>query len=356
MTFDDILNKQTWCVVLEPRTAVNALVFNGANLNSQNQVTGATPLHSCVQSNKKPAMKRFECAKLLIEAGADIYKCDMFNLTPAQALHADKEKNAAKMDDEEYIHYFFSMIQILNPENGVNNLVMECMDSMDFEGAINALKDVGDVDEIDCKSGTTILIKAMHQLEITFENESNQHLLLSDISRFILEVLKHGANPNLVPSEQGINDMMLNHNQPPIHTACILLSKYYASITEKKDPCRSIQESLENVVRALYKYGATLSSSVIQLMHSAAMKGHLETVKFFIKELHIDVNTPGRQGLTCLHFAARSGKTNVVQWLVETNQVKISITDDRGKTALDAAKANDKHDIVCILQNLSSNH
>ena len=304
-------------------------------------------------------MNRVACAKLLIEAAADVYKRDMFQLTPAQALEAEKEKNAVIMD-EEYLHYFFAMIQILNPKNEPKNVVMDCMDSMDFEGAVNALSDVDDIDKIDRRSGTTILLKAMHQLENTFQDEEKNQHLLPNISKFILEALKNGANPNLIPSENnGINDRMspLLENQSPIDIACVLLSKYYASAnrTEKNEWNQSIQESLENIARALYQSGAILSSSVIQLMHSAAMKGHLETVKFWVEELNIDANTPGRQGLTCLHFAARSGKTNVVHWLVATNQVDVSLTGDRGKTALDAAKANDKHDIISILQNVSSN-
>ena len=98
-----------------------------------------------------------------------------------------------------------------------------------------------------------------------------------------------------------------------------------------------------------------MSDKVIQMMHTAARKGLAPAVEFWIRELQVDPNIKGRQGLTPLHFAARSGKTQVVELLFRLNDeldlgLDINQVDDRGKTALDAAIANGKGDIVELIE------
>lgn len=325
---------------------MKALLSHGADVNSSNQISGATPLHSCVQSSKKPYMNRVECAKLIIQAGGDLMKRDYFNLNPAQALEADKEKTL--LFDDEHHHYYVQMSQILKPSTILKNIVIERMDAMDYKGAIDRIKDVNNVNSIDSETGITPLLKAVHHLKIMYENEKMDESL-PHLSNLILELLNQGADPNLIPSEiDRLKIFSPEGTQTPIHISCVLLSSCYATTTDN-DVRKAFQEILERVSEALYQSGAIISSVTVQLMHTAAMKGHLETLRFWIDKLGVDPNTPGRQGLSCLHFASRSGKFHVAKWLVETNRVDLFAEDDKGKTALDAALANEKVDIISLL-------
>ena len=52
--------------------ACTVLVKNGANLNAQNTMSGGTPLHMAAGSKKDNVAGRLKCAKLIVEAGADV--------------------------------------------------------------------------------------------------------------------------------------------------------------------------------------------------------------------------------------------------------------------------------------------
>merc|ERR1719198_857526 len=53
--------------------ACTILVSNGANLNAQNTLSGATPLHMAAKgSSTKPLSGRMQCAQLIVDAGADV--------------------------------------------------------------------------------------------------------------------------------------------------------------------------------------------------------------------------------------------------------------------------------------------
>ena len=60
--------------------ACAALLRHGADLNAQNALSGATPLHMAASSNKDLS-RRVECARLIVEAGADLTIVDYENKT-----------------------------------------------------------------------------------------------------------------------------------------------------------------------------------------------------------------------------------------------------------------------------------
>ena len=63
--------------------ACAALLRHGADLNAQNALSGATPLHMAASSNKDLG-RRVECARLIVEAGADLTIVDYENKTASQ--------------------------------------------------------------------------------------------------------------------------------------------------------------------------------------------------------------------------------------------------------------------------------
>ena len=73
--------------------ATKALLEEGASVSMQNTISGATPLHSCIQSSKEPKLNRLECAKLLIEYGADVHQKDNFGLRPLDAFFAEYHRS-----------------------------------------------------------------------------------------------------------------------------------------------------------------------------------------------------------------------------------------------------------------------
>ena len=61
--------------------ACATLLENGAALNARNELSGATPLHMAVTSNKD-IDRRMACAKLIIDAGADLTVKDIEGIMP----------------------------------------------------------------------------------------------------------------------------------------------------------------------------------------------------------------------------------------------------------------------------------
>ena len=63
--------------------ACAALLRHGAELDAQNALSGATPLHMAASSNKDLS-RRVECARLIVEAGADLTIVDYESKTASQ--------------------------------------------------------------------------------------------------------------------------------------------------------------------------------------------------------------------------------------------------------------------------------
>ena len=80
--------------------ACKTLLANGAALNPQNTLSGATPLHMAAASSKDLS-GRMACAKLIIDAGADLKIKDFEGLMPWQ--HADLSDGV------------FELVQLLRP-------------------------------------------------------------------------------------------------------------------------------------------------------------------------------------------------------------------------------------------------
>ena len=100
----------------------------------------------------------------------------------------------------------------------------------------------------------------------------------------------------------------------------------------------------------LKEHGAAVPQPTVKLLHDATRRGMIPMTRFLVETLKVDPNARGRQGMTPIQFAARSGQKAMVEHLLSNYAIDLSIKDDRGKTALDAAKANNKTEIVDLLE------
>ncbi|MBP5534573.1 MAG: ankyrin repeat domain-containing protein [Alphaproteobacteria bacterium] len=86
----------------------------------------------------------------------------------------------------------------------------------------------------------------------------------------------------------------------------------------------------------LIKQGANAKASFNgdTLLHRAAEKGNVETIKFLAH--HIDVDTKGRGGKTALHVAAESNQKDAAVTLIQLN-ANTEIRDDGNKIPIQRA-------------------
>lgn len=89
-------------------------------------------------------------------------------------------------------------------------------------------------------------------------------------------------------------------------------------------------------------------------LHKAAYFGHLNVVTYLVNEAGAVVDTQDVDGDTALHDAARFGHVDIAKALLAAGaSAKIQNMD--GKTARDLAMANDKDDVVDVLDGKSDN-
>jgi len=88
-------------------------------------------------------------------------------------------------------------------------------------------------------------------------------------------------------------------------------------------------------------------------LHKAAFWGHIDTVIYLAKELHLNVNLPDYNGDTPAHDAARFGHLSVVRALVE-NGANVALRNHAGLTVADVAAQYEKGDVVSYLRGNSN--
>jgi ankyrin repeat protein len=94
---------------------------------------------------------------------------------------------------------------------------------------------------------------------------------------------------------------------------------------------------------------------LIHVFHLACRKNNVAMTRLLLESPNkMNPNAKGKMGMVGLHFAARSGCTKMVQYLLSIPGINLSIQDDSGKTPLDAAKANQRNEVVALLQTFSA--
>lgn len=332
--------------------AVQALLSHSANVKAQNQITGASPLHSCVQSSKVPAMNRFHCAKMLIDAGADLHLKDLYGLSPLDCLEAEIERIGSNLDNDyidatrdlllggaDQLEKRLAVIPFVLAQNLDLNGLEEVFKGVDEEAAIL-------VDERHPKSGKTALLLAIERLTGNEDGHLDE-MQMGELFSMIQFLLREGSDVNVLPHNN--TSKKNNETAAPLYLTCKALSSELANANADT----IVLDQLERLVLSLLSKGALITAPILQIMHDAARRGYVNVIKFWVESMGIDPNVKGRQGLTSLHFAARSGKAEVVKLILSYSTEGCEILDDGGKTALYAAQVNRKDEVVAIL--LSAN-
>ena len=99
------------------------------------------------------------------------------------------------------------------------------------------------------------------------------------------------------------------------------------------------EEGQWEVANRLVEY-VTDSTDGWTILHSAAQRGHMEMVKFLVKEASTDVESKDLDGLTPLSHAALNGHLETVKFLVEEAGADVESKDLWGCTALSWAASN----------------
>ena len=297
-------------------------------------MTGATPLHCTAQSAKGTVLRRMECIDLLIANGADVSKPDFFGKTAAD--YCDIKEDGPLMAKK---------LQPQRPE------LFQAIDDGNLE-QVQALAVANNVKAMSFMGQTPFLYTLGLLLAETTDDNDNT-VKPEDKSQWV-EILKilldAGADVNEVPGADSSNPMaaLEGNASTPLHQICDMLQ-----VSCKDNDSASIN-LWQQTCDIFLKHKATVSPELEQMLHTACRKGELKFVQLLITVIGVDPNVKGRQGMTPLQFAARSGKVDIVQYLLSDHHTKdiidISIQDDRGKTALDAARANDKQEIVALLE------
>jgi ankyrin repeat protein len=302
------------------------LIDAGANVNACNQITGATPLHAAIQSSKASLRPQdtVRVVQLLLERGkANSSAVDVYGSPPYDYLR--------DTDSEE-------LRALLQPEKPA---IVKAIETLNTDHVHSILRESPSRADIVYMGKTPLLIS----IDILLQEEVNTAEKMPELLSILIVLLKYGANPNAVSTR-----VEEESQGPPLHRLCLTLRQAYSS---HKSDCRIA--GWEEAALLLVQKGAIIADETKLLLHDAARRGNLRLVQFLTLKLDIDVNMPGRQGMTALQFAARSGKVETVKYLLEQTKVDLNITDDLGRTALDAAMANEREEIVQLLKEYCHN-
>ena len=299
--------------------AVKALIELGATTQTANQISGATPLHSAVQSSKGELDRRIVCVQMLLQAGADPSVTDHYGSTPFDSCKQ-------------------LQLQILLQPKDLP--IFTALKASHVEPLKDVLRD--DPSCINARQcGKTPLLTMIDQL-VHIGNEANNQETQRHIINFVEILLDHGADPN--ETSTASRDPLEELPEPPLYQVCLAIKQAYQQ--------SEIDQAalLKQVAQLFMNHQATPTTEVEQLLHDAARRNMVDMAQFLVEMIGVSVNLAGRQGMTPIQFAARSGRVEMIRFLLLQQGIDIDIPDDRGQTALGAAKANGNENIVALLE------
>jgi regulator of RNase E activity RraB len=286
------------CVPVE---AARVLVELGANVNAQNNLTGATPLHMVAQSKKAGVDARLQVIDILLDAGAYPDQADKYGTLPVHSLQLSEVGNFTDEELDEQTRLLVAKLQPRLPK------IFEAISDRNLSMLEAALvKDSTVVSVV--FQGETPLSRTISDLLQSMALESSNDSVTVLLS-IIKKLLSSGADPNCVLV---VNVAMAEDvKEPALHkVVCALREKYKA--TEPNEGTKDDIVALTNVITDLTDAGATIPLETTLLLHQAARFNECTLANFLIDVLQIDPNTKGRQGMTPLQFAARSGQLSML--------------------------------------------
>lgn len=315
--------------------SIQALVEVGADANAQNNLTGATPLHMIVQSNKPiPFHRRITIIKLLIEKGkADVTISDQYGTLPIDSLdrkgstvYTDTEMNELKKllsSDRPIVFPPIYVAMIERNVDSLKNIVTSETEAVnvEFDGRTPISYIVDEI--VQCilnNDNSQQNVESAAETKSTTLDDTPQE----DITKLveILEfLLQNGSNPNIVPKPRKKNDDD-DDASLPLYKLVSTLREVYRNSAKPMDSSNDNNDTaiLKKVITLLLNTGAEIQDDTKKLLHQLSRFGEIEMVEFLITVLQIDPNTIGPQGMTPLHFAARSGRYDVVVRNIENEK------------------------------------
>lgn len=306
--------------------AVECLLEHGANANAQNNLTGATPLHMAVSSNKGSKAKQLGTILLLLQNGADKSIPDNYGGLPVDAIRVEEH-------DEDHFSALQKLLEPTLPD------LFQAIKAVDVAKVQTLLANKETCASI-VEEKHTDMVPLLYTIQLIVETcETEGEIDVGPLTKIAGALLDAKANPNV---KSGTD---MEPVEPPLLQVLQILRDLYGDeLNEPNVQC------LEDLAVQLVECRADVDSSVASILHTAARRNSCRLIKLLIVRLKVDVNTRNHQGMTALQFAARSGRVEALHELLQVDGIEINAKDARGQTALQAAKVNERDAVVAILR------
>ncbi|KAL7533532.1 hypothetical protein ACHAXR_008234 [Thalassiosira sp. AJA248-18] len=310
--------------------AMEVLINAGANVNAQNQIAKTTPLICAIkgtfQSFKETHIRRIQCVKLLLEAGADGKLCDNRGKDAFDSIDdAIRESHMRKMGNIE--EEMGEMRKALESAGMNKSPLGRCIEAVDVRGVKDCLAGCGEDGDTEDTGDTG-------DTEDTGEDDNDA-------------VTQVDLNKGLRASVEKFVDESNTDSGAYNSLRDIIICSAYSRAPREELASATVAAE---IIQDLLAHGAKVGSCSMDLLPSASHRGNIQSVEFLTKSVGIDPNFRGRQGMTSAILASRSGKTDIVKLLLALDSLDLSIVDDAGKSAIDYATANGKEEIVGLLE------
>ena len=282
--------------------AVSILVELGANVNAQNNLTGASPLHMVAQSHKASIDARLKVAEILLDSGALPDLADNYGSMPINLLESTTEGT----DLDEKTKLLLAKLRPRQPKihQAIIDRDLSLLESLLSDSAIDVHESFQSIPPL------SLAIRTFLE-DIATTETPHVHDAADVTLSMIRALLNRGADPNCLIVETTMEAGDDAVKDPALHKVVCTLREIY-----RKKQDEAIGEPttvmVHNLVKLLISTGAKVPTETTLLLHQAARLNECLLATFLLDQLRIDPNTKGRQGMTPLHFAARSGKLEML--------------------------------------------
>jgi ankyrin repeat protein len=273
------------------------LVELGANVNAQNNLTGATPLHMVAQSNKATIDARLQVIDILIDGGAHPDQMDKYGSLPFQLVESSNE--GKELDDDTK-----RLLAKLRPQQPKIHKAIMDRNTSTLE---KILSDNSSDANVIFQGQTPLSFAISNLLESVTNVTSSSNDTIQILQSIIKILLTKGADPNCALAD---TTDVADEKEPVLHKLVSTLRECDRAI--ENDVTKQTITILRNVIDLLFQAGVIISNDTKLLLHQAARFNECTFATYLLTVLQIDPNMKGRQGMTPLHFAARSGKVEML--------------------------------------------
>jgi len=333
---------------------VELLLKAGANTNAKNKLTGATALHTIVQSYKVELddSRMLQIVELLVKHENNNTTItttikDFYNRTPFDILLERIEAGDEKKVEEK-------LKELLKPPippifKAIQDNQLEIVKSILQENIKVLRKEY--LHKTPLTTATDQLFNFLEEEEL-FEDEEDEEKIKTTVQILDLLFSTYNNNTEVLSLNKKKEDRLvceehIDDEESTLHKCCLLLK---TRLQKNKDD-DTILYHLKRVTKLLYDSSFTTKEEkeeIYYLLNDSARRGNIQLLQYMMDTLQIDPNTQARQGLTALHMAARCGKMTIIQYLL-TLEVDVDVTCNQSKTAMDYAKANQRDEILKLL-------